>query len=46
MLLLGAGFALAGVYIAATYDRIIGLGVLIVGAFLMILPFTAARSDE
>lgn len=46
LMLLGVVFALAGIYIAWAFDRLVGMGVLVVGAFLLILPFTAVRSDE
>lgn len=43
---LGGTFAAAGLIIARTVDALLGLGILIVGAFLLILPFTASRPDE
>jgi len=43
---LGAAFAIAGLLVAWTFDRIIGIGVLLIGAFLLILPFTRSRDDE
>jgi len=46
LIVLGLAFALAGVYVAWAIERLMGMGVLVVGAFLIILPFTAARSDE
>ncbi len=42
----GTIFAVAGVVLALTFDRLVGLGFLIVGAFLLILPFSTFRSDE
>jgi len=46
LIVLGMAFALAGVYIAWAVERLLGLGLLVVGAFLLILPFTTLRSDE
>ncbi len=44
--IVGAIFAVGGVVLALTFDRLVGLGFLIVGAFLLILPFSTFRSDE
>jgi hypothetical protein len=44
--ILGAVFAVSGVILALTWDRLVGLGFLIVGAFLLILPFSTHRSDD
>jgi len=44
--LLGLGFALAGVGVAWAVDRLIGMLMLVVGAFLLILPFTRPDRDE
>lgn len=46
LLVLGAIFAIAGVAVAWAVEPILGMGILIVGAFLMILPFLALHSDE
>lgn len=43
---LGTVFAFAGVAVAWAFERLLGMGLLIVGAFLLILPFLAAHSDE
>jgi len=43
--IVGAIFAVGGVVLALTFDRLVGLGFLIVGAFLLILPFSTFRSD-
>ncbi len=43
---LGLVFALAGVVVASVFDRLTGLIVLIVGAFLLILPLMTYRSDD
>ncbi len=43
---LGLAFAVAGVVVAWTFDRLTGLAVLVIGAFLLILPFTRSREDE
>ncbi len=43
---LGLAFAVAGLAVAWIFDRLTGLGILIVGAFLLILPFTRSREDE
>ena len=44
--ILGLVFAVAGILVAWTFDRITGLAVLVVGAFLIILPLISSRSDE
>ncbi len=46
LILLGIAFALGGIYIAWAVERLLGLGLLVIGAFLLILPFTTLRSDE
>jgi hypothetical protein len=46
LFVLGASFAVAGVVVARMVDALIGLGVLIVGAFLLILPFTALGPED
>lgn len=43
---LGLGFALGGVGIAWAVDRLVGMFMLVVGAFLLILPFTRPHGDE
>lgn len=42
----GLGFALAGVGVAWAVDRLIGMLMLVVGAFLLILPFTRPHGGE
>lgn len=44
--ILGAIFAVGGLVLALTFDRLVGIGFLIVGAFLLILPFSTMRTDE
>lgn len=44
--ILGLVFAIAGVLVAWTFDRIAGLAVLLLGAFLMVLPLITYRPDE
>ena len=44
--LLGLAFAIAGIAVAWTFDRLVGMAILVVGAFLFILPFTGIREDE
>ena len=46
LVVLGAVFAVAGIVVARLFDPTIGLGVLIVGAFLLILPVIALRSED
>lgn len=46
LFVLGAIFAVAGLGVAWVFERILGMGILIVGAFLLILPFLAFHSDE
>ncbi len=43
---LGLIFAVAGILVAWAFDRITGLAVLLVGAFLLILPLITLRSDD
>lgn len=43
---LGLIFALAGILVAWTFDTITGLTVLLVGAFLLILPLITYRADD
>jgi len=44
--LLGIIFAIAGILVAWTFDRLAGLAVLVVGAFLLILPLITYRPDD
>jgi uncharacterized membrane protein len=44
--ILGLVFAIAGILVAWTYDRLAGLAVLLLGAFLLILPFIRYRPDD
>lgn len=44
--ILGFGFALAGVYLAWVFDRLVGIGFLVVGAFLLILPFSTHSTED
>jgi len=46
LIVLGIAFALAELYVASAVDALIGMGVLIVGAFLLIIPFTRDRDEE
>jgi hypothetical protein len=46
LVLVGLVLAIAGVYVVTAFDPIMGLSFLVVGAFLMFLPFTALRGDE
>lgn len=46
LIVLGIAFALAGVVVAAVVDALIGIGVLVVGAFLLALPFTRTWDEE
>ncbi len=46
LVVLGLVFAIAGLAVAWTFDRLIGIGVLLIGAFLLALPFTRSREDE
>lgn len=43
---LGIVFAIAGIAVAWTYDKIAGLGVLLLGAFLLILPLITYHPDD
>lgn len=43
---LGLIFAVAGILVAWTFDKIAGLAVLIVGAFLLILPLITYHPDD
>jgi len=44
--LLGIVFLAVAVGVALWVDRLIGLGVFIVGAFLLILPFLGIHEEE
>ena len=46
LIVFGIAFALAGLYVASAVDALIGMGVLIVGAFRLIIPFTRDRDEE
>lgn len=46
LLVLGAIFAGAGLYVAWAFERLVGMGVLVVGAFLLVLPFLAVPLDD
>lgn len=46
LLVLGLSFACIGILLASAVDPLIGLGVLVVGAFLLILPFAAIGPEE
>lgn len=43
---LGLVFAVAGLVVGWTYDSIAGIAILLIGAFLLILPLITYRSDE
>lgn len=44
--LLGVIFAVAGLLVGWTYDPLAGLAILLLGAFLLILPLISYRSDD
>lgn len=44
--ILGIIFAIAGILVAWTFDRLAGLAVLLVGAFLLILPLITYHPDD
>ena len=44
--ILGFGFAVAGIAVAWTANQLLGMAVVIVGAFLLILPFTRSHDEE
>lgn len=46
LVVLGLVFAGVGLYLAWAFDRLIGTGTLLVGAFLLILPFMMERSED
>lgn len=43
---LGLAFAVAGVLVAWTVDKFTGLTVLVIGAFLLFLPFMRSLGDD
>ena len=45
LVLLGIVFFIAAVAVS-TFDRILAIGCVLVGAFLVLLPFTAIHDDE
>lgn len=46
LVVLGFGIAVGGLLIAWAVDRTVGMAMLIVGALVAILPFTAATDEE
>lgn len=44
--LLGIAFLVAALFMAVSFDRLVGLGFFIVGAFLLILPFLGIHEEE
>ncbi len=45
LVVLGLAFLIAAVAVA-TFDRLLALGALVVGAFLLVLPFRAIHDDD
>ena len=45
LVVLGVAFLVAGLALAATFDRFMGIGFFVVGAFLVILPTLAIHED-
>lgn len=43
---LGVIFAVAGVIVSWTFDPLAGIAVLLIGAFLLILPLMSYRPDD
>ena len=43
---LGLALAIAGVVVAWTVDKFAGLAVLVIGAFVLFLPFMRSSGDE
>ena len=43
---LGFAIAVAGIGVAWTIDKFAGLAVLVIGAFLLFLPFMRSSGDE
>ncbi len=46
LVLLGLVFALGGVVVASAFDPLAGIVCLVIGSFLLILPFMSSRPDE
>lgn len=46
LIILGMAFAVAGLIVSWAFDSILGIAVLLVGAFLLILPFMTVRTEE
>ena len=46
LILLGIAFYVVGLAVAATFDRLTGLGFFVVGSFLLVLPFLAIHEEE
>ena len=44
--IVGIIFAIAGILVAGTFDRLAGLAVLLIGAFLLILPLITYHPDD
>lgn len=44
--LVGLVVAILGIGVALMFDRYFGMAILIVGAFLLILPFARSQDDE
>ena len=44
--ILGLVFAVAGVVVGWTFDRLAGIACLVIGAFLLVLPLMSYRSDD
>jgi len=43
---LGVVFAVAGLIVSWTFDSLAGIAVLLIGAFLLMLPLISYRSDD
>ncbi len=46
LVLLGIVFLAGALAVATYFDRYVGLGFFIVGAFLLVLPFLAVHDEE
>ncbi len=46
LVILGLIFAVAGLAVGWTFDRLSGLTLLLIGAFLLILPFITHHTDD
>lgn len=46
LIVLGLGIAVGGLVVAWAVDQTVGMAMLIVGALVVILPFTAATEEE